>query len=151
MPVILVYLNIRFPKSNLFSLASSHVDPRHSLNEDILSFLMIQLQWRYLVNTNYARDMFQLQSELIDTKVDMAVSKANDRVIEKINDLRHEIHDRFNSLDKRVVAIETKLGMVTEAKKGVSSRILDYAFKAGWGFLTLLFAYLIVQLHLFMA
>lgn len=112
------------------------------------------------MDKNYARDLFHLQSELIDSKVDMATSKAIDRVIDKINDLRHEmrvefhdfrhdINDRFNSLDKRVVAIETKLGMVTEAKKGLSGRVLDYTFKAGWGFLTFFFAYLIVKFHLF--
>ncbi len=115
------------------------------------------------MDKNYAKDLFHLQSELIDTKVDMATSKAIDRVIEKINDFRAEFHDfrhevndrfnavndRFNAIDKRVVAIETKLGMVAEAKKDMSNRVLDYTFKAGWGFLTFFFAYLIVKFHIF--
>lgn len=95
------------------------------------------------MSINQARDLFQLQSELIDMKVDMAVSKAIDRVIEKINGLenrmhaemhklRHDMNQGFSSLDKRVVAIETRLGMVNETKKEIRNKLIDYTFKAGW-------------------
>lgn len=114
-----------------------------------------------------AKDLFQLQAELTDMKVDMAVSKAIDRVIEQIHglesrmhsemhDLRNEMHtlkndmnQGFSSLDKRVVAIETRLGIIGEKRKGIYDRTMEYLFKAGWALLSLIFAYLIVQFHLF--
>lgn len=110
------------------------------------------------MNTNQAKDLFQLQSELIDMKVDMAASKAIDRIIEKITDLTNEIHELrhemrggFSSLDNRVVAIETCLGLIGEKRKAIYGRAMDYLFKAGYGvstFILLYFAYLMLQLHL---
>ena len=44
------------------------------------------------MNTNNARDLFQLQSELVEMKVDMAVTKVIDRVVEQISGLNNEIH-----------------------------------------------------------
>lgn len=126
------------------------------------------IKWSYVVDKNQAKDLFQLQSELVDMKVDMAVSKAIDRVVEQIrtlkhdmqaemhglrndmHDIRHEMNNGFSSLDKRVVAIETRLGMIGEKRKGIYNRIMDYLFKAGYGALTLALgylAYLILQLH----
>jgi hypothetical protein len=35
------------------------------------------------MNNSQAKDLFQLQTELIDMKVDMAVSKALDRVLSR--------------------------------------------------------------------
>lgn len=137
------------------------------------------------MSNNQAKDLFQLQAELIDMKVDMVVGKAIDRVIEQLNGLKNEMHDLRNdmhnqisglrqemhtqisglrqemhngflSLDKRVVAIEvrvvaieTRLGMVGEKRKGIYDRVMDYLFKATWGASTLIFAYLIVQFHIF--
>ncbi|GEM_PF-4929886 len=114
------------------------------------------------MNQNYAKDLFQLQSDLVDMKVDMAAGRAMDRVIEKINDLRHEMHvefqefrsevkDQLASLDRRVVAIEIKLGMIGDRKKGLYDRIMDYLFKAGYGVLTFIsiyFAFLLTHVHL---
>lgn len=129
---------------------------------------------------NNARDLFQLHSELIDRKVDIAVNTTIDRVVQKIDDLRsemhnemhdirsevhdlrldmnqkfhdlrHEMYHHFSKLDTRVVAIETKLGMIGEKKKGVYDRTMDLLFKAGYGVLTfvsLYFAFLFSQLHL---
>ena len=107
---------------------------------------------------NQARNLFQLQAELIDTKVDMAVGKAIDRVIEQINGLksemhkemhgiRNEMHNGFSSLDKRVVAIETKLGMVNETQKEIRTKFIDYSFKAGWLILGIIISYALIQLH----
>ncbi len=114
---------------------------------------------------NQAKDLFQLQTELVDTKVDMAVSKAIDRVIDQINSLKHEMHvemhklrsemhqgfstmdRRISSLDKRVVAIETKLGMVNETQKEIRAKFIDYSFKAGWMILGIFISYGLIQLH----
>ena len=101
-----------------------------------------------------AKDLFQLQTELINMKVDMAVTNTVDRVIEQISNLKHEIHteirdlknemsSRFSSLDNRVIAVETKLGMVNETEKEIRAKFddttrhvrnnfIDYAFRAGW-------------------
>jgi len=132
------------------------------------------------VINNQVKDLFQLHSELTDAKVDMAVSKAIDRVVEQIRAIstemysfRHEMnselyklrHDMnsemfklrndmnyaFNSLDNRVIAIETELGIVGEHKKGLYNRFMDYFFKAGYSittFVTLYMIYLLTQLHL---
>ncbi len=106
-----------------------------------------------LLNNHQAKDLFQLQTELVDRKVDMAVSNAIDRVLEQIgslkheiHELRHEMHQGFAALDKRVVAIETRLGMVNETQKEIRNKFIDYSFKAGWlilgAFLMRLFSYL---------
>lgn len=97
-----------------------------------------------------AKTLFQLQTDLIDTKVNMAVNNAIDRVVEQITNLRyemhteigslrHEMHDlktemnnRFSSLDNRVIAIETRLGMINAKRKVWHDRLLDYIFKTGW-------------------
>lgn len=108
-----------------------------------------------------AKDLFQLQTELINMKVDMAVTNTVDRVIEQISNLKHEMHteirglrhemhglknemsSRFSSLDNRVIAVETKLGMVNETDKEIRAKFydttkhvrnnfIDYAFRAGW-------------------
>lgn len=92
------------------------------------------IKWSHKLSNYQAKDLFQLQSELVDTKVDMAVSKAIDRVIEKINGLenrmhsemhklRHDMNSGFSSLDKRVVAIEKKLGMVNETEKEIRAKL----------------------------
>jgi chromosome segregation ATPase len=118
------------------------------------------------------RDLFHLQTDLIDMKVGMAVSRTIDRVVEQIsalrNDmtslksdmntqihelkgemnsqihelkddmnsqihgLRHEMRDGFSSLNTRVTAVETKLGIVNESRKEIRGRFIDYCFKAGW-------------------
>ena len=117
------------------------------------------------MNANQTKNLFQLQAELVDMKVDMAVTKSIDRVIEQIsglksemhkeinalrNDmhgLRNEMHNGFSSLDKRVVAIETKLGMVNETQKEIRTKFIDYSFKAGWLILGVIISYALIQLH----
>lgn len=54
------------------------------------------------MNNHQARDLFQLQSELVDTKVDMAVSKAVDRVIEQISGLKSEMHKEIHGLTDKM-------------------------------------------------
>ena len=116
------------------------------------------------MDKSQAKDLFQLQTELVQMKVDMAVNRTIDRVIDQITSLRHEVHveigglrnemhglknemnNRFSSLDNRVIAIETKLGMVSAKRKGWYDRFMDHFFKAGWAWLSIIFAYLILHL-----
>ncbi len=102
------------------------------------------------MTNSQAKDLFQLQTELIEMKVDMAVSKTIDRAITQLGDLitgvRDEVHGlrgemnaRFSSLDTRIssvehrlIAVETKLGIKSFFHTEVRSRALDYSFKAGW-------------------
>jgi hypothetical protein len=51
-----------------------------------------------------SKDLFQLQIELVDSKVENATNKAMDRVIDRLDALKSEIHElkidmniRFNS------------------------------------------------------
>lgn len=127
------------------------------------------------MNRDQTKDLFQLQSELIDMKVDMAATKAIDRIIEKLDNLenhvdaelhrfRNDMNQGFslltkdiailnkdiNALDKRLVAVETRLRIIDERRKGFNNRFTDYLFKAGYGGFTVVMGYLvylIVQLH----
>ena len=105
------------------------------------------------MNHLQAKDLFELQTELIDMKVDMVVGKTIDRVIEQISGLKYQIHteihglrdemnQRFSSLDNRVVAVETKLGMVNDKQDKISTAVIQYAFKAGWAAMGLCATYL---------
>lgn len=104
-----------------------------------------------------AKDLFQLQSELIEAKVNIVVNDKIDRVVMQIHSLRDEMHDmridmntRFSSLESRVTAVETKLGMVSESRRDIRTRLLDYIFKAGWLVLAYIGAYLLyLGLHHF--
>ena len=79
--------------------------------------------------SNYnAKDMFQLQSELIEVKVDMAVSKAIDRVIERIDVVRSDIHH----MEKRLATTETSLNDIKKITDQVRTRLLDYGMRAVW-------------------
>ena len=90
--------------------------------------------------SNYnAKDMFQLQSELIEVKVDMAVSKAIDRVVDQITELRGDIHHLDKRLaateahmDKRFAATEASLNNLQKITAQVGTRLLDYGMKAMW-------------------
>jgi uncharacterized coiled-coil DUF342 family protein len=88
-----------------------------------------------------ARNIFQLQTELIDTKVDMAVSNGIDRVVSQISDLRSEMHGFREDVNKRLIAVETKLGMVSEKRKAWYERFMDILFKTGWVWSSFLLIY----------
>ena len=104
---------------------------------------------------NQAGSLFQLQTELIELKVDMAANKAIERVIDGITDLK----DRMIRMDNRLVAVETKLGMVNETEKEIKARVfatqthvhdsfVDYSFKAGWLLLASITTYFLVHFHI---
>jgi predicted methyltransferase len=103
------------------------------------------------------KDLFQVQSELVDAKVEIAVSKASDRIIEcienRIENLGAEVHalkddmnEKFHSLkddmnekfhvlrhdmNDRLTAVETRLRMRNETRDPIRSRLIEFAFKAG--------------------
>ena len=106
----------------------------------------------------HAKDLFQLQTELIEMKVDMAVSKAIDRAITQLSDLiagvRDEVHElrgemnaRFSSVEQRLIAVETKLGIKNIFHTEIRSRTLDYSFKAGWLAAGGIIMYAIIFIH----
>jgi hypothetical protein len=104
--------------------------------------------------TSSTQDNIKLQKELVEAQVDMAISRTIDRVVDQISalredmhELRHEMRDRFVSLETRVTAVETKLGMVNESHKEVRSRFIDYCFKAGWLILGAVVSSLALLLH----
>ena len=96
------------------------------------------------------KTLFQLQAELIDTKVELAVNKAINQVVEQIMNLRHEVHkemsglkhemhemkqdmlERLSQVDNRLSSVETALGMRNEVHGEIRSHFLTYLFKAGW-------------------
>ena len=107
---------------------------------------------------NHAKDLFQLQTELVEAKVDMAVNQKIDRVIEQITDLKNEMHEEMRDLryciidvdtniGSRMIAVETKLGIVNETKGELRNRFFDYAFKTGWLILGGIFTFGLIHLH----
>ncbi len=90
-----------------------------------------------------ANDLFQLQTELVEAKVDTAVGKASDRIIERIETVRTEVHE----LNIRLAAVETKLGMKNEITDELRNRFIEYTFKAGWLILAAVVSGLFLYLH----
>lgn len=81
-----------------------------------------------------AKDLFQLQTELVEAKVDMAVVKAIDRVIDRIDGLQKDIDARFLSLREDMSAVKTKLGMTDDTRGLIRVKLVEYAyaFKTWW-------------------
>jgi len=99
------------------------------------------------------KTLFQLQAELIDTKVELAVNKAINQVVEQIMNLRHEVHkemsglrhemhemkqdmlERLSTLEKKVEnrlsPVETALGMRNEVRGEIRTRFFDLTYKLG--------------------
>jgi len=109
-----------------------------------------------------AKNLFQVQTELIEAKVNMATSNAMDKVLAKIDDLRNEMHklreemnkrflsmeNRFSLIENRLIAVETKLGMVHESQRIVKNKFIDYAFQSGWLLLNGFVTYAVIQFHM---
>ncbi len=113
-----------------------------------------------------AKDLFQLQTELVEAKVDMAVSHAIDRVLDRIDGLQKDMDTRFITIDKRfssmderfsslkedMSAVKTKLGMTDGTRDLIRAKFIDYAFKTGWMILATIglgLSYLILHTHFF--
>lgn len=102
------------------------------------------------MSNNQARDLFRLQIELINAKVDMAVSSAIDRVVQEISGLRTEVHSlrhdmhvemnalkvdmqkQFSTLDKRVSVVETSLLDVKKIQSEILGKTMGYTFRSLW-------------------
>lgn len=116
---------------------------------------------------NEANNLFRLQTDLIDSKVEVAVSKVIDRVVDQIrglesrmyneiHGLRSEMHGfrddmnkQLTSLDNRVVAIETHLGVVNRVKYSIFNKGLDFVFKTLWAISAVIIPFILYQfLHL---
>ncbi len=108
------------------------------------------------------QSIFLLQTELVDAKVEVAVSRAIAPVIEQIVNLRQEMNQRMDSLrvemyemrhefGPRLAAVETALILRKERQNQIRDRFLDYCFKAGWlaivCLLSGLFSLLALHLH----
>lgn len=112
-----------------------------------------------------ANDLFQLQAELVDSKVEIATMKAIDRIVDQISGLRTEFHEhiswlrtelhelkfdmnkRFSAVESRLSAVETKLGMKNETRDEFRNRFIEYAFKAGWLLLAAIVSGVFLYLH----
>ncbi|MFT3742422.1 MAG: hypothetical protein QM752_07195 [Gammaproteobacteria bacterium] len=110
---------------------------------------------------NPIRDLFALQTELVDAKVEVSVSKAISQVIEQIvnfrqevqrdfDGLKHQMHreisslkyemldrfskveDRFSKVKSRLASVETALGRRDQVRSELRTRFFDYTFRAGW-------------------
>jgi len=96
-----------------------------------------------------ARDVFYLQSELVDAKVNIAVNDNIALVISKIDalksdmhemkdelksdihDLRHEMNERFTQVDNRFNQVENRLTAV-ETRLEVNNRLSAVEAKLGF-------------------
>lgn len=103
------------------------------------------LKERYTLKNSQTKDLFQLQTELIDMKVAMVVSKAIDRAITQLSDLLHNeiqgmrnemnvrfssIEDRLSFIEHRLIAVEARLTIKNETHAGIRTRFLDYTCNA---------------------
>jgi hypothetical protein len=55
------------------------------------------------------KELFHLYTDLVDGKIDMAATKAIDRVLERIADLKGGMDQRFSAIDQRFVNLENGL------------------------------------------
>lgn len=110
------------------------------------------------------KTLFMLQTEWVDAKVEVQVSKAIAPVIEQIVNLRQEMHQQIGSLrgemhemrqefGARLTAVETCLGMRLKNQQQVREHFLDYSFKVVWlivfAFMSGVFSFLGHYLHSF--
>ncbi len=114
-----------------------------------------------------AKTLFQLQVELTDMKVEVAVSKVINQVVDQIislrqdlsglkhemhreiSGLRYEMHDLKQEMGSRLSSVETALGFRNQSRSEIRNRFYDYAFKAGWLLLGSLLTYAAVHFHQF--
>ncbi|MFT3741921.1 MAG: hypothetical protein QM752_04510 [Gammaproteobacteria bacterium] len=124
---------------------------------------------------NQTGNLFLLQAELIDNKVEVSVSKAIAQVVEQISNLRLEMHEEMGGLRKemhelraemnerfsgvnerlsvvseRVSIVETALGIRNKTRNELRNRFYDYAFKAGWLILGSLLTYAAIHFNGFL-
>ncbi len=102
------------------------------------------------MDNSQAKDLFHLQTDLIDAKVDMAVSKAIDRVLDridhldkginqKIDHLEKDMNKRFTHLDERFTILEYRVRGTEDSLRSlkdildpIRNKFIDYCFKGAW-------------------
>ncbi len=106
-----------------------------------------------------AKTLFQLTTELTDSKVEIAVSRAISQVVDQIvalrqevhleiGGLRHEMHDLKQEMGSRLSSVETALGFRNQSRNEIRNRLYDYVFKAGWLILGSILTYLVVHFRI---
>ncbi len=102
-----------------------------------------------------AKDFFQLQTDLVDAKVNTVVNDNISLVIaqisalkDEVHDLRHEMNQRFSHVENRLTAVETKLGMRIELQNELRNRAVEYGFKAGWLILATIVSMVLLIFHI---
>lgn len=105
------------------------------------------------MNQPQARDLFQLQTDLIDAKVDMAVSKAIDRVLDRIDNLDRDMNQRFahlegrfTSLEHRVQANEKSLLSLQDTLTQIRNKFINHGVKSIWVISSTIVLYVSLQL-----
>jgi hypothetical protein len=108
------------------------------------------LKWSYSMDKSHVKDLFQLQTELIQTKVDMAVHNSIDRVLDGIADLKGDINHlekRFTSLEHRVTSTKATLLSQNSVLKEIRTKFIEYSFRLGWGVFAVIASLLLYQFH----
>ena len=128
------------------------------------------------MDNSQAKDLFHLQTDLIDTKVNMAVSNAIDRVLDRIDSLDRDMNERFAHLDKdmnqrfahldkdmnqrfaqlegrfaplehRVSSTEDSLRSLNDILGQIKAKFIEYGFKSAWFVSSAIIVYALSQLR----
>jgi len=118
-----------------------------------------------MLQIDQAKTLFQLQSELMEAKVDIAVNKSINQVVEQIVSLRHEMHreisglrhemhreisgvkDEIGVLTKDMSAVKERLGMRTGTRNIIWTNLINYGFHGGWLIAVAVVSYVLGHTH----
>ncbi len=92
--------------------------------------------------------------ELVDVKVDMAVEKTINRVVDQISGLKTQIHgemsdlkSQIRSLEHEAIAVNTNLSVINKTQEQIRTKFIEYAFKTVWVALGSFAVFAIAHLH----
>jgi uncharacterized protein YdaL len=122
-----------------------------------------------LQHNDPTKTLYILQTQLIESKIHMAVSTSINQVVQQIVELRHEMHqelsnlkdrmhreisgvkDSLTALEKDMSAVKERLGMRTQIRSELRNRFFDYGFKTSWIILAAnvpgIIAFVVMLLH----
>jgi hypothetical protein len=89
------------------------------------------------MNLENGKDLFQLQWQLIDSKIEMAVNKSTDRIIENINKVKFTIENPIiekSTIELCMEEMEDRINQRSDDLQFINSN-LDRLNKLFWGFL----------------
>lgn len=117
-----------------------------------------------------ANDLFQLQVELNDRRVNMAVNEAIERLERSMENFKNELkqemqafkaemriefqefkaemRSEYQELKTRLIIVETKLGLVNANQYEIRTRFIDYTFKSAWVLLGAVASYAFMHFHM---